>query len=305
MATSNGAVQKSGGTIQDLLERRRDEISKVLPRHMTPDRLMRVALTSIGKNPDLMACSGASLLSAILQCAELGLEPGGALGHAYLVPFKQKDGPPLCTLIIGYRGLLELMRRSGELSQVEAHIIYERDEYKVRYGLNPEFFHTPKLDGDAGKPVLVYMIARMKDGSQHVEIMKVPEVEAIRARSRYGKYGPWVTDWGEMAKKTVLRRGAKYLPLSSERLARAMDVDNDDFVDGESQHATEATAANVQVLAESKTAQLKRKLSAGKPIIDVAPGQSEDEAEKAALQPEPPSDNNAPWMQQEGQSLPE
>jgi len=215
-------------SIKDILEARKDSLAQILPRHLTADRLIKVSLNCIAKVPLLATCSASSLIQCIITCAELGLEPGGALGHAYLVPYGK-----VCTLIIGYRGFIELARRSGQLSQIEAHVVHENDTFDLEFGLEPKLRHLPNLKSiEAGKPLLVYCIARLKDGSKHVEVMTWPEVQGIKKRSRAASSGPWVTDEEEMARKTVVRRAAKYLPLSTE-LASALEADSEDYVEGE------------------------------------------------------------------------
>ncbi len=221
------AKKHVGHTIKALLEQNAGELQKVLPKHLTLERLLKVALYCIDKTPKLQECSPQSLVACIKQCAELGLEPGGALGLAYLVPYGN-----VCTLIIGYRGLIELARRSGKLAQIEAHVIHANDEFKVEFGLEPVLRHIPKLDGAEGAPKAVYCVARMTDGSKHVEVMTWDSVMKIKGRSKSGGSGPWTTDEEEMARKTVVRRAAKYLPLSPE-LADAFMADDNDFVDAE------------------------------------------------------------------------
>ncbi len=201
-------------------------IQAVIPKHLTPERLLKVIVSSIAKTPKLLECSQMSLLQAAIAMSELGLEPDAVRGLAYLVPYKGT-----AQLIIGYRGFIELARRSGTLKQVEARVVRERDKLDVRFGLEPKFEHVPHLEGDAGAPKLVYAIARFSDGGEHIEIMTMSEVEAIRSRSRAATSGPWVTDYEEMAKKTVMRRLAKWLPLSPE-LAKAIEIDDEQFVEG-------------------------------------------------------------------------
>lgn len=276
-------------SIQQILETRKEEFAKALPKHLTVERLLRVALTCIAKTPDLQTCSGASLCGAILQCAELGLEPGGALGHAYLVPYKQT-----CTLIIGYRGLIELARRSGELAQIEAHVVYSGDTCELEFGLTPKLRHVPKLSGDRGQAVFAYCVARMADGAMHVETMTVPEIEAVRSRSKAGKSGPWVTDWAEMARKTVVRRATKYLPLSSEKMARALEVADAEYVDGEvvDQAAAPLPAGVAGVPPTSKTQAVKERVAKRVQVVDVQPGETSEEA--IARGSEPPADQLLP-----------
>lgn len=219
---------RSMQTIQALFSDRSvvARIAAVIPKHLTPERLLKVIVSSIAKTPKLLECSQMSLLQAAIAMSELGLEPDAVRGLAYLVPYKGT-----CQLIIGYRGFIELARRSGGLKQIEARLVREKDKLDVKFGLEPRFEHVPFLDGDAGPVKLVYGIARFTDGGEHIEVMTVQEVEAIRKRSRAATGGPWVTDWEAMAKKTVIRQLAKWLPLSPE-MVKAIEIDDEQFVDG-------------------------------------------------------------------------
>ena len=243
-------------TIRSELEKRKTQLAELLPRHMTPERLLIVALNCISKVPDLQKCTASSLLNSVRVAAELGLEPGGALGGLYLVPFGDT-----CTPIIGYKGLIELMRRSGELEQIEAHVVHEGDVFEIEYGLTPKLKHVPKLE-EGGRPTLAYVIARLKDGGLHVEMMTVAAIEKIKARSRAAKSGPWVTDYEEMMKKTVVRRAAKYLPLASERYRKAIEHDDADYVDGVTvtQPALPADTALAEQVVSSGNERAKEKL---------------------------------------------
>jgi recombinational DNA repair protein RecT len=127
-------------------------------------------------------------------------------------------------MIPGYRGLISLARRSGQLKSIEARVVYANDTFGIEYGTSPFLKHVPNLTGDPGPLVLVYAVARLVDGGEQVEVMTKVQVDAIRSRSRAGKSGPWVTDYDEMARKTVVRRICKYLPLSVE-LAKALEID--------------------------------------------------------------------------------
>lgn len=195
----------------------RTEIEKAAPKHIDAKRMQRIALTAITKNPDLLRCDQRSFAVAVLQAAELGLEPSGALGHAYLVPYGRD-----CQLIISYKGMIALARRSGEILSIEARAVYERDTFAVRYGVDAIVEHVPYLDGDPGKLKFVYAVAKLKEGGVQIDVMNRAQIDAIRGRSRAGQKGPWVTDYDEMAKKTVLRRLFKMLPVSVE-LAEAIE----------------------------------------------------------------------------------
>lgn len=193
------------------------QLEKAAPRHVSAERLSRVAQTAITKNPALLRCSQASFAASVLQAAELGLEPSGALGHAYLVPYGTD-----CQLIISYKGMIALARRSGEIVSIEARAVYERDSFSLRFGIDATVEHVPYLDGERGPLKFVYAVAKLAGGGVQLDVMNRTEVEAIRNRSKAGKSGPWVTDFDEMAKKTVLRRLFKMLPVSVE-LAEAIE----------------------------------------------------------------------------------
>lgn len=209
-------------TIRDILIRSKEGLQQALPKHMTAERMIRVAMTVIQKTPKLMDCDKRSLIGAIVEASQLGLEPDGVLGHAYLVPYGN-----ICQLIPGYKGLIDLSRRSGTIKTIEARIVYEKDEFDFSYGLNPKCEHRPSRLPDPGKAIYVYAIGHLLNGGVQYEVMTVREVEAIRARSRASKNGPWVSDWEAMAKKTVLRRLCKLLPVSVET-QRAIAIDERD-----------------------------------------------------------------------------
>lgn len=213
-------------SLRMLLEKARPSMAAVVPRHVTPERLVKLALVAASKNPVLLQCDQTSILQSVMTAAQLGLDCGGTIGSAYLVPYKNnRTGRFEAQLIVGYRGLVDLARRSGEIESIEAHVVYTDDEFEIAYGLEPVLRHVPNLKGDRGEAILVYAIGRLKGGARQVEVMTKADVERIRSRSRAGTSGPWVTDWDEMARKTVVRRLCKYLPLSTE-LAEAIAADD-------------------------------------------------------------------------------
>jgi recombination protein RecT len=188
-----------------------------LPKHLTADRLLRFAMTSIQKTPKLLECTPQSLLACVMTCAQLGLEPDQFLGQAYLVPFRDnRKGITICTLIPGYRGYIALARRSGEMQTVGAQVVYENDEFDMQYGIEDKLMHKPNLNGDRGQAIGAYCVFKYKDGGYSFDFLPTSEIEKIRKRSKAADDGPWVTDWGEMAKKTVIKRHAKLAPLSVE-----------------------------------------------------------------------------------------
>lgn len=203
------------------------QMAMALPKTLTADRLCRIVMTECRKTPALLNCNQESFLGAILQCAQLGLEPGGALGHCYLLPFgngKAQDGRSNAQLIIGYRGMIDLARRSGQIVSIAAYVVREEDEFNYQLGLHPDIEHKPAHKAMPGAVTFVYAVANLKGGGVQFEVMSRAEIEAVRNQSKAGKSGPWVSHWEEMAKKTCIRRLFKYLPVSIE-IARAIDVD--------------------------------------------------------------------------------
>lgn len=217
MAQANLPATSKAADIRVLLEKSRGQIEKALPKHLTADRLLRVAMTSIQKTPKLLECTQQSLLACIMTCAQLGLEPDQFLGQAYLVPFKDtRKGVTTCTLIPGYRGYIALARRSGEVQTVSAQVVYERDEFELQYGVEDKLVHKPALNGNRGAPIGAYCVFKYKDGGYSFDFLPVGDIEKVRTRSKAAQDGPWVTDWEEMAKKTAIKRHAKLAPLSVE-----------------------------------------------------------------------------------------
>ena len=215
------AIPEKVSVLQNILLQNKAALMQALPKHLSIDRLIRIACSAASRDSKLLKCTTSSLLKSIMQSCQLGLDPGGALGGAYLIPYGTE-----CTLIIGYRGLIDLARRSGHITSLEAHVIYKKDEFDIAFGLEPVLKHRPTWESDPGEVVGAYAIARFKsgDGLQY-EFMSRAQIDAIKKRSRASSSGPWVTDYDEMARKTVVKRLCKYLPLSVE-LADSIDEDN-------------------------------------------------------------------------------
>lgn len=218
---STGKIQKPAPKNQDtnatkIVKDWFPAVRKVLPRHMNPDRMGRLLFTLMRTNPKIAAIADSnpySVVGAIMQCAQLGLEPNTPLGHVYLIPF----GKELQT-IIGYQGMIELAMRSGKVSNVYAYCVFEDDEFNYELGLHPDIIHKPFDEGkrDVKKITHVYAVARMKDGDPIFIVLNRQQVEDRRARSAAKNSGPWVTDYEEMCKKTAIRMLFKSLPKSAE-----------------------------------------------------------------------------------------
>ena len=204
-----------------MLEQHKDEVAKVLPEHVKVERVLRVARSAYLTNPYVQRCSPGSILLAVSKACELGLEPGGARNQAYLVPFKDE-----CTLIVGYQGVLELARRSGEFRKIETRVVYANEEFRQAPHEEPPFQHYPLL-ADRGDPIAVYCYAVLKSGESSLEVMTKDEIESIRRRlpDRQKNSPAWKDFWGEMARKIVLKRHLKRMPQSVE-LAGAIEHSN-------------------------------------------------------------------------------
>ena len=222
-------VQTKSGTMLDIVTSKsfQNQMALALPKTMTPERLTRIVMTECRKTPALLKCAPESFYGAVLQCAALGLEPGSALGHCYLLPFgngKDRAGRPNAQLIIGYRGMIDLARRSGQILSLNAYCVHANDDFSYELGLHPDIHHVPASTADRGLVTHVYAVAQLKGGGVQFEVMSRAEIEEVRKTSKAGNSGPWSSHWDAMAKKTVIRRLFKYLPVSIEAV-RAVEVD--------------------------------------------------------------------------------
>lgn len=208
----NETLVKQSKTIRDLLTRPDilEQLNNALPKHITAERFSRVALTTIMQNDNLLNCDTGSIMKSLIQSAALGLEIDGTLGHAYLIPYGGK-----ATFQVGYKGLIALARRSGEIKSFCAQVVYSEDGFEFEYGTSEKLSHKP-AKGDRGDMVGAYAIVHYKDGGYSFDYMSKIDIDKVRKRSKASSSGPWVTDYDEMARKTVAKRLAKYLPLSVE-----------------------------------------------------------------------------------------
>jgi recombination protein RecT len=204
-------------TMQSYIKSMEGEIKKALPSVITPERFTRMVLSAISVNPKLAQCTPSSFLGAMMSAAQLGLEPNTPLGQAYLIPYKNR-GVDEVQFQLGYKGLIDLAYRSGEVELVQAHIVYENDDFTLEYGLEPKLVHKP-ADRDRGEPIKVYAMFKTKTGGYGFDVMSMDDVR--RHAEKYSQayksgFSPWKTNFEEMAKKTVLKRVLKYAPLKSD-----------------------------------------------------------------------------------------
>lgn len=259
-------VQPTGqeaSRIQDLLQSPKtvQRFQQLVPRHLNPERMLRVMAQAVYKTPKLAECEPMTLLGSMMACASFGLEPNTPLGHAYLIPFekRRKQGNEWVTervdvnLIIGYRGFIDLARRSGNLVSIHADVVYgaygdmPADEFSFEYGSNMHLRHVPIGDNQGRPPIWAYAHASLKDGqafealpyarvlrirdnSQGFQAALAAKQEAERNPNKSGwkmrsfDSSPWVAHEHEMAAKTMIRRLSKALPMSIE-FANAVQLD--------------------------------------------------------------------------------
>ena len=185
----------------------REQFARALPKHLSPERFCRIAITALTRTPKLADCTQESLMKCLLDLSAFGLEPDGRRAH--LIPYKDQ-----CTLVIDWKGLAELAMRSGIIAKLHADVVCENDSFA--YNLGEITRHVIDFRKPRGDVYAAYALAQTKTGEVFVAVLSKDEIEAVRKRSRAGTSGPWVTDYNEMAKKTAFRRLSKWLPLSAE-----------------------------------------------------------------------------------------
>lgn len=237
--TSKMVARDAGiGSVKQFFESQKSTLAAVLPRHVSPDRMLKIALGALRTTPKLMACTVESLMGAVVQCSQLGLEPNTPLGHAYLIPFekRKKVGDNWVTdktevqIVIGYKGLIDLARRSGQVVSIAAHAVCANDHFEYAYGLDERLEHRPAMT-NRGNVIAFYAVAKLVGGGHAFEVMSAEQVNEIRNASQNYKSARdkgasvWGQHYEEMGRKTVLRRLFKYLPVSIE-LATAAAIDD-------------------------------------------------------------------------------
>ena len=220
-AAGAASAKKAPSTIQDYIKVMQGEIAKALPSVLTPERFTRITLSALSTNPSLAKCTPKSFLGAMMTAAQLGLEPNTPLGQAYLIPYKN-HGILECQFQLGYKGLIDLAYRSGNVKTIQAEVVHQNDVFEVEYGTNDRLVFKPLFTGDRGDPVSVWAMFQTKDGGYGFSVMSMDDVRAhARKYSKAFSNGPWQTNFEEMAKKTVLKRCLKYAPLSTEFVRQA------------------------------------------------------------------------------------
>lgn len=214
----NEVAQSSQVTgLKLLLSKMQGQIAKALPSVLTPERYTRMVMTALSTNPDLQKCTPESFLGAVMQAAQLGVEPNTPLGQAYLIPYRNK-GRLECQFILGYKSFLDLAYRSGEVSIIDAQAVHANDEFEYEYGLEPKLKFKPALK-NRGDVIAYYAMFKTKAGGFNFIVMSKEDIVAhakTYSKAYSSGYSPWSTNFDAMAKKTVLKQVLKYAPLKSE-----------------------------------------------------------------------------------------
>ena len=229
MSKSNAlSVKEKVGNIRELLERNQETIMSVLPKAVDPDRMVKVMFNSVRSSPALLDADPTSLMSAIINSATLGLEPNTPLGLAYLLPFKNnKKGITEIVFLVGYKGMVALAKRSGSINSVSVILVWENEPFEYyESDQGTKIVHSPMPPSERGDKLKAgYCRVVLPDGHRpDPVVLWADEIEAVRQRSRAKDSGPWVTDYPEMARKTILRRAFKLLDLDTS-VNRAVALD--------------------------------------------------------------------------------
>jgi len=277
-----------------LLQANRQELSGLIPTWsgLAWAHVVATALEVASENPYILQCSADSVLRSVKQACEFGLSFAKAGGQAYLVPFKGQ-----CTLIIGYRGLMDLARRSADVTSLQSGVVHKGDHFEIHLGSEPRVVHKPDQSASHEDKNVVgaYSSATHRSGTQSVEYMPIEDIKKIRSRSKASAKGPWVTDFAEMCRKTVERRHLKRLSWRAEDKAfmeRVIAHDNaTDGVEGTNGASAADRLARMQALLHGEPDIIEGT------VVGEATGVSGQEA--AAAQPDPkppapPSDSKEP-----------
>lgn len=263
------AERQEQPVIKQYMERYKDNIARIMPDSITFAKLEGGIMTECRRNPKLLECDPKSLLDVVTTCARLGLQPG-PLGECYITTYKSK-GNMVAEFALGYKGMIKLARRSGEITSLQSFVVYAGDEFSVQYGTEPRIHHIPSMSG--GDLVSTYAVARLRDGSSQFEVCDLTAINAARDRAKT-KY-VWDEHFERMARKTAIRRLFSELPVSIDTqntFHQAFQADDHGVLKGDYEVVAEppqpARRAEARV---SRTEQVKQEL------IDHIPDEPEPE----------------------------
>lgn len=271
--------------VKALLDKAAPEFSRALPAHVPPERFRRIAETAILNNPDVLQANRRSLMSAVIKAAQDGLPPDGR--QAALIVFRTKAGPQVQYMPM-VAGLLRLARNSGQLAGIVAEVVHEHDEFnREPTNFDAPVTHRPaQLGQPRGKPVGVYALAKLRDGTLVLEAMDIRQIEEVRQSSRAKDAGPWVSWWSEMARKSAIKRLLKRLPMSTDR--------DDDMVHRVAARDDDWAGPKIDAAAEPPPDEAPSRLDAIEDAIEVDAEPVADDAAIFAAEPPPPIENATP-----------
>lgn len=235
--SNNGVVKynaeakvQSMGNLSGLLKARQDYISRIAPRYLNAEKLLKLVLVAANKNPKILECTQESVVSAVITAAELGLDVSGNTGEGYLVPYFNKRAKRYeCQFIPGYKGLSKLAYQTGEVRRIEAEVVYENDQFDFEKGLNQKLRHVPNVHGDRGEPIGAWALVERINGGINFDFMPTKQIRQVQSMSQMGDSGPWKAWPDEMWKKTVWRRLSKWTQLSSEKYQKALELSDQEY----------------------------------------------------------------------------
>lgn len=211
--------------IPDLIRAMEPEIKRALPKLISAERFTRMALSALNTTPKLLECTQMSFLTALMNAAQLGLEPNTPLCQAYLIPYNN-HGRLECQFQIGYRGMIDLVYRSGNVQFIDAQAVFDHDEFDYELGLNANLYHKPTL-GERGNVKAFYAVYKTINGGFRFEVMGKGYMDQYAekySKSYEKESSPWKQNYEAMAKKTCIKQLLKYAPMTAE-LQRAISMD--------------------------------------------------------------------------------
>ena len=268
-------------SFKTLLQKFKPQIGEMLPRHLTPERMMRIATMAASRDSGLLRAEPMSVIASIVQASRMGIEPDGTFNSGWLIArWNSKTQRNECTFQIGYGGKIDLQMRSGKYEEITARAIHKNDKFKMSFTPSLKFFHEPLLDGDRGPLIAVYCVTVTKTGHHIVDFMTRAECEKVRddfgPRNKAGNIvGPWVSDFEAMCLKTVIHQASKTKDKSVEY--RNFQTEEDRIEQGES--AAEvvlgldlselgAGGSDMETATTTKTEELREKLTDKKNQVD-------------------------------------
>lgn len=260
--------------LREKLSQAADRMLAVLPKHLTPERMIQLTMTAVHKQEDLQSCTPLSIAASLMEASELGLEIGK---EGYLIRYGNA-----CQFQPGYRGLIKLATNSGEIKTLHAYEVFEGDYIHIQLGTEINVDHVPELIASKrGGFMGVYCTGKLANGETFAEWMDKEAVDKIRAASKSPNGPAWSKFYGEMSRKAVIKRKVKTLPNSNEKLTRAIDLDDSEYT------VTDADPAPrpVRTIAERLTA--PRQLEAGEPTgVEASEPESAPRASSTAPDPD-------------------